>query len=61
LLGPHTQTAIRRYQVKHQLPADGYPAPSVLAHVEQTHAAAALAGTLIRTPAPTFAGSDGQP
>lgn len=60
LLGPRTQTAIRRYQVIHQLPADGYPAPSVWAHVEQTHADAAAAGTLILKPAPTFAGSDGQ-
>jgi len=54
LLGPHTQSAIRRYQVAHGLPADGYPAPSVLAHVEQTHAAAAVAGTLILAPEPTF-------
>jgi len=61
LLGPRTQTAIRRYQVKHQLPADGYPAPSLLAHVEQSHAAAAAAGKLIPAPAPTFAGPDGQP
>lgn len=53
LLGPRTQTAIRQYQVMHQLPVDGYPAPSVLAHVEQTHAAAAAAGKL--EPAPTFA------
>ena len=36
LLGPRTQTAIRQYQAAHQLPVDGYPAPSVLAHVEQT-------------------------
>jgi membrane-bound lytic murein transglycosylase B len=43
LLGPRTQTAIRHYQVMHRLPADGYPAPSMLAHVEQTHAAAAAA------------------
>ena len=61
LLGPRTQTAIRRYQVKHQLPADGYPAPSVLAHVEQTHAVAAAAGKLMRAPAPTFAEPEGQP
>ncbi|MBW8371129.1 MAG: lytic murein transglycosylase [Thiobacillus sp.] len=54
LLGPHTQSAIRRYQAAHGLPADGYPAPSVLAHVEQTHAAAAVAGTLILAPEPTF-------
>ncbi len=40
LLGPLTQSAIRRYQAAHGLPADGYPAPSVLAHVERIHAAA---------------------
>jgi membrane-bound lytic murein transglycosylase B len=61
LPGPRTQTALRLYQVKHQLPADGYPSPSVLAHVEQTHAAAAAAGTLIQAPAPTFTDTDGQP
>jgi membrane-bound lytic murein transglycosylase B len=61
LPGPRTQTALRLYQVKHQLPADGYPSPGILAHVEQTHAEAAAAGTLIRTPAPTFTDSDGQP
>ena len=61
LLGPHTQTAIRRYQVVHQLPADGYPAPSVLAHVEQAHAAAAMAGQLTLAPAPTFAEQAGKP
>ena len=55
LLGPRTQTAIRQYQTMHRLPVDGYPAPSVLTHVEQTHAAAAAAGTLILAPAPTFA------
>jgi membrane-bound lytic murein transglycosylase B len=61
LPGPRTQTALRLYQVKHQLPADGYPSPSVLVHVEQTHATAAAAGTLIQAPAPTFTDSDGQP
>ncbi|HWR78377.1 MAG TPA: lytic murein transglycosylase [Thiobacillus sp.] len=61
LLGPRTQTALRQYQVMHQLPADGYPAPSVLAHVEQTHAAAAVAGKLTLAPAPTFADPAGQP
>jgi len=60
LLGPRTQMALRRYQVKHQLPADGYPAPSVLAHVKQTHADAAAAGTPIQ-PALTFAEPDSQP
>ena len=58
LPGPRTQTAIRLYQVAHRLPADGYPAPSVLAHVEQQHAAAAAAGKLIRVPVPTFADPD---
>jgi membrane-bound lytic murein transglycosylase B len=61
LLGPRTQSAIRRYQVVHQLPADGYPAPSLLAHVEQTHAAAAGAGTLTLAPAPTFSDPVSQP
>ncbi|OHE60573.1 MAG: lytic murein transglycosylase [Thiobacillus sp. GWE1_62_9] len=61
LLGPRTQSAIRRYQVVHGLPADGYPAPSLLAHVEQAHAAAAAAGTLIGAPAPTFAEPASQP
>ncbi|MDP2110232.1 MAG: lytic murein transglycosylase [Thiobacillus sp.] len=53
LPGPRTQTAIRQYQFMHRLPVDGYPAPSLLAHIEQTHAAAAAAGRL--APAPTFA------
>lgn len=61
LLGPRTQTAIRQYQAMHGLPVDGYPAPSVLAHVEQTHAAAAAAGTLILAPAPAFAEPASQP
>ena len=61
LLGPRTQTAIRLYQLKHQLPVDGYPAPSVLAHIERSHAAAAVAGTLILKPAPTFADPEGSP
>ena len=61
LLGPRTQSAIRRYQVVHDLPADGYPAPSLLAHVVQTHAAAAKAGTLAPAPAPTFAEPASQP
>jgi len=61
LLGPRTQTAIRVYQALHQLPVDGSPAPSVLAHVEQTHAAAAAAGRLTLTPAPTFADAGAPP
>lgn len=59
LLGPRTRTAIRQYQAMHQLPVDGYPSPAMLAHVEQTHAAAAAAGKLM--PAPTFAEPDDQP
>lgn len=35
LLGPRTRAAIRRYQAVHDLPADGYPSPAVLAHVDQ--------------------------
>ena len=54
LPGPRTQSAIRRYQVVHELPADGYPAPSMLAHVEQTHAAAVGRVTL----APALRGPD---
>ena len=61
LLGPRTQSAIRLYQVVHQLPADGYPSSSVLAHVEQRHAAAAASGKLTLGSAPTFADSDDQP
>ncbi|MHB1092715.1 lytic murein transglycosylase [Thiobacillus sp.] len=61
LLGPRTQTAIRVYQALHQLPVDGYPAPSVLAHIERTHAAAAMAGKLTLAPAPTFAEPAGLP
>ena len=61
LPGPRTQTAIRVYQVVHRLPADGYPAPSVLAHVEQKHAAAAASGELTQAPAPTFSYPNGQP
>ena len=60
LPGPRTQTALRRYQARHGLPADGYPSPGMLAHIEQNHAAAAAAGSLVR-PAPTFSGSDGPP
>ena len=61
LLGRRTQTAIRQYQAMHRLPADGYPAPSLLAHVEKTHAAQARAGKLTLAPAPTFAEPAGQP
>jgi len=46
LIGPRTQTALRQYQAAHQLPADGYPSPSVLAHIERTHAAVAGAALI---------------
>jgi len=59
LPGPRTQSAVRRYQVMHQLPADGYPAPSVLAHVEQARAAAATAPPL--SVAPAFTAPAGSP
>lgn len=55
LPGPATQNAIRRYQSAHGLPPDGYPAPSLLEHIEQALAAAAAAGKLSLVPAPTFA------
>lgn len=55
LIGTRTQTALRRYQVTHQLPADAYPSPSVIDHIGQTHADAAAAGLLVRPAAPTFA------
>ncbi|MEQ1663265.1 MAG: lytic murein transglycosylase [Thiobacillus sp.] len=55
LIGPRTQTALRRYQLTHQLPADAYPSPSVVAHIDQTYASAAAAGLFARPPAPTFA------
>jgi membrane-bound lytic murein transglycosylase B len=49
-LGPLTKTALRLYQSAQRLPADGYPAPSVLTHVEHTRAAAADAGRITLTP-----------
>jgi membrane-bound lytic murein transglycosylase B len=61
LLGPRTQTAIRLYQAMNQLPVDGYPSPSVLACIEQSHAEAAAAGKLTLAPAPTFADPVEQP
>jgi membrane-bound lytic murein transglycosylase B len=60
LPGPRTQMALRRYQARHGLPADGYPSPGMLTHIEQNHAAAVAAGSLVR-PAPAFAESDGPP
>lgn len=50
MLGPRTQNAIRLYQVMHHLPADGYPAPSVLMHIVQSHYLAQLAGKLTSAP-----------
>ncbi len=61
LPGPRTQSALRRYQAAQQLPADGYPAPSVLGHVLQTHAAATAAGKLSLAPAVTFGEATAQP
>jgi membrane-bound lytic murein transglycosylase B len=61
LLGPVTQNAIRRYQVVHELPADGYPAPSLLAHVAAAHAAASANGALQTPPTPAFGEAAGQP
>ncbi|MEW6118930.1 MAG: lytic murein transglycosylase [Pseudomonadota bacterium] len=51
LVGPRTQSALRRFQAVHRLPVDGYPAPSVLAKVESVHAEAAGAGKLSLAPA----------
>ncbi len=61
VVGPLTRTAIRRYQVTHQLPVDGYPSPDLLAHVGRTHAAAAAAGQLTLAPAPALAEPAEQP
>jgi membrane-bound lytic murein transglycosylase B len=54
LMGPLTQTALRRYQAAHGLPVDGYPAPGVIEHVRQAHAEARAAGQLTSKPEPTF-------
>ena len=51
LLGPRTQTALRQYQLAHQLPADGYPSPSLFAHVEEAYASAIADGRLPVIPA----------
>jgi membrane-bound lytic murein transglycosylase B len=61
LPGPRTQSAIRLYQIVFHLPADGYPAPSLLAHVEQTLAAEVASGKLKHAPPLTFAEPDSQP
>lgn len=46
LSGIKTQSAIRRYQVAHQLAADGYPSAPLLFHVQYTHAVAMGRGKL---------------
>ncbi len=51
LPGPRTQTALRQYQIAHRLPADGYPGPSLYAHVEAARMAAIAAGRLPAIPA----------
>jgi membrane-bound lytic murein transglycosylase B len=51
VLGPRTQGAIWLYQITHGLPPDGYAAPSLLAHVQAAHAAAAALGKLVSAPA----------
>ncbi|MDA8127985.1 MAG: lytic murein transglycosylase [Betaproteobacteria bacterium] len=61
LPGPRTQTAVRLFQALHGLPVDGYAGPSLLARVDEAHAAAAAAGTLTLAPAPTFDGTDCDP
>ncbi|MGK2953847.1 MAG: lytic murein transglycosylase [Thiobacillus sp.] len=60
-LGPRTRAALRQYQAAQGLPADGYPAPSMLLHVEQAHAAAVADGKLAQPPAPTFSEPARQP
>lgn len=40
LMGPRTQSALRRFQAAQNLPADGYPSPGVYARVEAAHVAA---------------------
>ena len=37
LMGPRTQSALRRFQAAQNLPADGYPSPSVYARIEAVH------------------------
>jgi len=55
LPGTKTQTAIRRYQVAHKLPADGYASSTLVLHVEQTYTAAIAEAKLKpSTAAPTF-------
>jgi len=56
LVGPRTQSALRRFQSTHGLPADGHPAPSVLAKLEIVHAEATSAGRLTAADAPPAPG-----
>lgn len=49
--GPRTKMAIWLYQISQGLPPDGYAAPSLLAHVEGAHTAAAAVGKLVSAPA----------
>ena len=59
LLGSRTQSAIRIYQVVYRLPADGYPTPSLLVHVETQHAG--VAGKLTGALVPAYFDQDDQP
>jgi membrane-bound lytic murein transglycosylase B len=59
LPGIKTQSAIRRYQAAHDLPADGYASPGLATLVEASYAAALANGKLVATDLPTFA--DPQP
>ena len=59
LPGLKTQSAIRRYQATHALPADGYATPALAQHVRENHIAAALKGGLKPVePAPKFVDSE---
>ncbi|MCU0811502.1 MAG: lytic murein transglycosylase [Thiobacillaceae bacterium] len=51
VVGPRTRGAIWLYQVTHGLPPDGYPAPSLLSHVQQAYDTAAALGRLVIAPA----------
>lgn len=61
MMGPLTQTALRRFQAVHGLPVDGYPAPSVIEQVRQAYAEAKATGQLVLTPEPTFGEPVDQP
>ncbi|MCA1979028.1 MAG: lytic murein transglycosylase, partial [Thiobacillus sp.] len=51
VIGPRTQSALRRFQAANQLPADGYPGPAVAAKLNAVHAEAAGTGKLSLAPA----------